>query len=643
MIPIFANPAGLWALLGVPVILAIHFLQQRARVARTSTWFLIEKLAPDSARGRTWDRLRSSRTLWLQLLAVLVAAWLLAEPRWVRAESAQTVVLVLDASAAMDAFRPEAIVAAEREMNLTEGLATHTTWIVMTTDPRSPPLYRGLEHEAASVALTRWQPELGQHDLAPALRLAHGLAGASGRTLLVTDTRAKVPPGQRAAGVGRAIENVGFAGASVHRDEDGGHTWRALVQNHAGTPQHRTWHLEITGVNSAEQTIDLAPAALTEISARLPDGVDAATVVLSADAFAADDRLPLVRPAPKPLLVQVDGDDAAAEFFRKLARAVDGVTVLSSSMTGGVAVPQVGTAATATVSQAATLRLARLSADEVTREPRGGIFWPQADQRAQAPLMTEPVAPERDALVAGLNWQGWFGTGPFGFAPKPGDTPLLWQGRWPLVFARPAFTEATAGKPAVNHGKKLMLAFDWATSNAPRLPATVLLARRFLETERDAQRAPYAANFDCNSVVALAGGPAEAGKAAIGVVSRTFQPATGGPPELRAMAPGERAELRAPGRAGFFTLKQGDELLVRGAAQFADPRQGEFKSAEKFFVQLPGERQAAIERNTQGDPLATLWMLALVGLVLGSWWMRSGNAGSSPVNTETAGGTPALP
>src|ERR1051326_1563747 len=115
MMPIFANPVGLWALLGVPPILAIHFLQQRARVARTSTWFLIEKLAPDSARGRTWDRLRSSRTLWLQLLAVLAVTWLLAEPRWVRAESAQTVVIVLDASASMEAFRADALAAAERE------------------------------------------------------------------------------------------------------------------------------------------------------------------------------------------------------------------------------------------------------------------------------------------------------------------------------------------------------------------------------------------------------------------------------------------------------------------------------------------------------------------------------------------------
>src|SRR5688500_14225516 len=116
MFPLFANPAGLWVLLGLPAIVAIHFLQQRARVVRTSTWFLIEKLAPDSARGRTWDRLRTSRAFWLQLFAVILAAWVLGEPRWVREQSAQTVVIVLDASVSMQAFREPALAAAEREM-----------------------------------------------------------------------------------------------------------------------------------------------------------------------------------------------------------------------------------------------------------------------------------------------------------------------------------------------------------------------------------------------------------------------------------------------------------------------------------------------------------------------------------------------
>lgn len=617
--PIFANPAGLWVLLAVPAILAIHFLQQRAKVARTSTWFLIEKLAPDSARGRTWDRLRGSRTLWLQLLAVLLAAWVLGEPRWVRAESAQTVVVVMDASVALEAFRAPALAAAERELNQADGLAARTTWVVMTTNPRQPPLYRGLERAAASAALARWQPELGRHDPGPALRLARTLAGATGRTLLITDAKAKVPPDQRAAGVGRPIDNVGFAGATVTREETG-QVWRALVKNHGAALQRRTWHLDVAGAKSAPQTLELAPGALTEISARLPDGAERVTVVLSEDDFAADNFLPLVVPRPKPLTVSVDGGDPTGEFLRKLAESVEGVVI---NPPAGASPP--------------TLRFARLSAAEVAGEARGGIFWPPADQRAQAALLAEPVTAERDALVAGLNWQGWFGTGPYGFAAVAGDVPLLWQGKWPLVFVRPASATATANGASASApapARKLMFAFDWATSNAARLPATVLLARRFLEAERDAQRAPFAANFDCGAPVLLAGVPAEGG------VTLTFEPAGAKPDEqpiVTAIAPAERAGLRAPGRAGFFTVRQGNEVLVRGSAQFADARQGDFRAAEKFTVDVRSERAAAIERHTTADPFVVLWLALLAVVVLASWWARA----SAQVET-TAGGLPTV-
>jgi hypothetical protein len=434
----------------------------------------------------------------LQLLAVILAAWVLGEPRWIRAESAQTVVVVLDASASMDAFRTPALAAAERELALAEGLAARTTWVIMTTNPRQPALYRGVAREAAGAALVRWQPELGRHDPGPALRLARTLAGTAGRTLFITDARAKAPEDQRTAGVGHAIDNVGFAGATVGREEDG-YVWRALVKNHATTPQRRQWQLETAGARSAPQSIELAAGALTEISARLPEGIDRATVVLADDGFAMDNRLPLIVPRSKPLTVSVEGTDDAAEFFRKLAGAVDGVTL-------------------AVANAPATLRVARLAAAEVAREPRGGIFWPPPDGRAQAPLLTDPVTPERDPLVAALNWQGWFGAGPYGFSAAPGDTTLLWHGRWPLVFLRSTVSEGAAPSTRTH---KLMLAFDWATSNASRLPATVLLARRFIEAERDAQRAPYAANFDCGALVPIAGVPLDGG------FTVTFEPAGG--------------------------------------------------------------------------------------------------------------------
>ncbi|HEX2853664.1 MAG TPA: BatA domain-containing protein [Opitutaceae bacterium] len=592
MLPTFANPAGFWALLAVPAILAIHFLQQRSRRAVTSTWFLIEPFAPRSVGGRTWEKLRSSRALWLQLLAALLGTWLLTEPRWPRAESAQTVVLLLDSSSAMEAFREPALEAARREFDAADGLAARTTWVVMTTDPRQPTLYRGPDRNAALAAFPLWQPELGTHDLAPALRLAHSLAGGAGRTLLVTDARGKVPPGERAAGVGRALENVGFAGSNFTRD-DAGLIWRAFVQNRAGSPQRRTWWIETPGGRTPPRELEIAAGAFVEVNGVFPDGVEQCTVVLEGDKFAADDRLPLVRPAAKPIAVALEGEDAAAKFFRKLAGGIDGVAFVAPA--------------------AAALRIARARADELTAEKHGGIFWPQPDQRSTASIMSEPITAERHPLVADLNWQGWIGTGPHGYAAAPADTPLLWQGRWPLVFLR----TTSAG------ARQLRLAFDWETSNAGRLPATVLLVRRFIEAERDLQPAPYAANFDAAAPIVLQGVPPE------GALTLAFQPAGGGDAATRPLSPAERAGLHAPGRAGFFTLKRDSEVVLRGATQFADARQGDFSAAETFVQDQPAERRAAMERLTRPDPFVRLWLLLLVGLALGSWWTRGGGAPGS--------------
>jgi hypothetical protein len=588
MLPTFANPLGFLVLLGVPAVLAIHFLQQRSRRAVTSTWFLIEPFAPRSVGGRTWERLRSSRALWLQLLAVLLTTWLLVEPRWPRAESAQTVVIVLDRSASMTAFRAAALQAARHELRAADGLAAHTTWVMMTTDAREPVLYRGPDRAAAESSLDRWQPELGTHDFAPTLRLAHSLAGEAGRTLLVTDARGKAPAGQRAVGVGHGVENVGFAGANFFR-EGTDLNWRAFVQNHTEAVQQRTWWIETTAGRTPARELKLAPGALAELNGPFPGGIEQCTVVLDGDGFAADDRLPLVRPAAKPLALAVEGDDAAAKFFLKLAGAVDGVRFVASPV--------------------ATLRLARARADELNLEKRGGIFWPAADQRSSASIMSDPITAERHPLVAELNWQGWIGTGPHGYAATPEDTPLLWQGRWPIVFLRSTSTGA----------RQLRLAFDWDLSNASRLPATVLLLRRFLETERDAQAAPYAANFDAGAPIELAG-------VAEGEIALAFQPAAGGETQSRVLPAPERNRFAAPGSVGFFTVKRGNELLLRGATQFADARQGDFRNAATFFNDDPAERRSAMERLTQPDPAVKLWLVLLASVALGSWWTRRGGA-----------------
>ncbi len=589
MLPTLANPAGLWALLGVPAILGVHFLQQRSRPVVTSTWFLIEPLSPRSVGGRTWERLLPSRQLWLQLLAVLVATWLAIEPRWTFPESAQTVVVVLDTSAGMEAFRPAAVAAAAREFAAAAGLAQRTTWVLMSSDPREPVLYRGTARADAEAALARWRPELGAHDLAPALRLAHGLAGEAGRTLLVTDTKTKVPPGQRAVGVGRPIENVGFAGATIVGRGTVA-TWRAFVQNHSAVSQRRTWWIETAAGRTVPKTLELPPGALVEIDGEFPGGTDQCTVVLEPDEFAADDRLPLVRPQARALSVAVVGDDAAADFVRKVSGTIDGLSLRDPAV--------------------ATLLLARRSETELLTETHPGIFWPAPDARQTIPLVAAPITAERQPLVDGLNWQGWIGTGPFEYASHAGDTPLLWQEGMTLAFLH------TTSRGAL----QLRLALDWSRSNAARLPAMALLLRRFLEQRRDEQAGPFTANFDALAPLPFADTPENASRPG----TLTFEPAEGGPAQTRPLTAVERRAMHAPGRAGFFTLKRGADIVVRGAVQFADAREGDFREAATFFSDQPGERRLALERLTRPDPLATIWLAALMGLVVGSWWIGWG-------------------
>jgi len=95
----FANPAGFWALLGLPAVVIIHFLQRRARRQVITTLFLLEPMRQESAGGHRFQRLRTSIPFWLQLLMVLGLTWLLIEPRWVRSTSVQRLAVVVDASA----------------------------------------------------------------------------------------------------------------------------------------------------------------------------------------------------------------------------------------------------------------------------------------------------------------------------------------------------------------------------------------------------------------------------------------------------------------------------------------------------------------------------------------------------------------
>lgn len=587
MLPLLANPLGLWALLGVPVVLAIHFFQQNRRQAVVSTLFLLEPLAPESRRGRVWDRLRSSRPLWLQLLAVLLAVWLLIEPRWVRNESVQTVAIVLDSSASMAAFRQDAETAVTELFAENNGLAARTEWLLLVTDPRQPLLYRGPDRQAALARLADWLPALGTHEVKPALELAHTLAGVNGLTWFVTHSRGQVPEGQPAVGVGRQLANVGFTGASVRRGPEG-LMWRALLTNPSDQPQTRTWWVEVDGKRTPPRTLTIAAGALLEVSGRWPDNVEHCVVMLEPDEFAPDDCLPLVRPVAKSLPVGLELTGEADAFFRQVLGTVEGVTVVAG-------LPS-------------RLRVKRLDPD--LPHPAGAAVLlplepPGTSSRAR--IQKAAVVVEKHPLTDNLNWQGWLGSGTNNFSCTPVDTPLLWQDRSPLVWL-------TAGDEENRH---LVFNFDWEVSNAMRLPSMALLLRRFVEQVRDAQPGAYAANFDTLAPVRLA---ARELADSTPVISEFQAVGDSQPRVAQKIGPAALGSWRAPAQPGFFVLRRAEQVLVRGATQFADPRQSDFRLAETFATAVPSGVQALRQRNSRPDPFTAYWLVLFGLCLLGSWW-----------------------
>ena len=555
----FANPAGFWALLGVPAVLAIHFLQRESRRVLTSTLFLFEALSPVSAQGRKFERLRGSLPLWLQLVAVLLLTSLLTGPRWLRRDSSQRFVVVLDSSVSMLAFRDELGRVLPARLRALARTAAKTGWRLIETDSARPTLYAGGELGGLTEALARWNPHLGTHDFQPALNAARSLTREAGAALFVTDRPPEVPHGVKLLALGRPGVNCGWIGVAVE-----GNTWRALVKNHSAAPQSRTWHLETQGAASPETALTFEPGQTRTLSGQFPPGQDRCELVLNADLFPLDDRLPIVRPQAKRLTLSVQAATPLDDFFRRLAGSVSQAD---------------------TVPGQANVRLATCS--PVAVGGGAGILFAVQDKEQPEYLPGELVA-ENHPLMDGLSWNGLICKRTDPIPPKEGDEVLLWQGERPLVFLRGG-----------GRDRSLLVNFDVRQSNADRLPAFVVLLNRFLESVRAGKIAPERLNVEADQLLQVASDPAQPAPHVAG--GDTVQP------------------LRAPAAPGFFEVQQGNSPpLLTAAAYFSDAREADFRDAASVDTSQ-GEGRRLVERNSRQDVLWPVFALLLGGVCLANW------------------------
>lgn len=563
----FANPWGLLGLLAIPAILIIHMLREKSRRVRVSTLFLLPPMAPRTPRGRALHWIQNSWPLWLQLLCALLCTWLLADPRWVRANSFQSIAVILDSTASMSASRDRVLAELPKVLREEERSASRTEWVISTSAAPGLALYRGGVLRDALASLERWDPLHPRLDPAPAFANALANARGQGIILFVSDEQPEsLPAGVTLLAFGKPIDNVGFAGVRSWRDDDGAH-WEAIVKNSGATPQERNWTFETDSIKSRPQVVRLAPGQIETINGPFPNNERHLRVRLTGDRFPLDDELPLVAVEPKPLKVAIAAPPDLAALFDKLIK-----TIPAASRTQQASEADVVVSTAAATGQSAIVLSGKV---EMEGPPTGAIVT------------------EAHPLMDGLVWDGLLSQGAGPLVPGPTDQVLLWQAEKPLIAVRKS-----------GAAQQLVFNFDLGTSNAARLPAFVLLAGRFLAGVREAKAVHFAENYECDQWL-----PVASAGATLVVGKERVKPVAGG-------------LLRAPLRADFFNVQAKGVELLDAACHFGDPREADFRAS--ISNTLDDKRSAAIRQlNSRPDPLASVWLVIVAAALIGSWAIHS--------------------
>lgn len=637
---VLANPWGLVALAAVPLLVAIHSLRQRSRRVVTSTLFLLEHAGPLPTGGIRLEHFRQALPFWMQLLASLALTWLLVEPRFIRADSRQTVVVVLDSSASMAAFREPTVAALERVLKRLGAVAGHTDWQLLETGSRRPPLHAGDDLAGLLGALSRWQPTLGTHDFTAALAVAQALAPADrGAVILVTDRDIAVPSGVALLSVGTPIDNTGFVGADVSVDaaapdaSSGGPSprWRAIVANRGELPSRRKLSIltgPATGLPKAPLQepfdIDLAPGETRTLTGAWPAGAERVLLEITPDRFLLDDRMALARPVPRRVRVAIRAGTPGGELLGRMVAAASAAEIVADADSADLVVEPFGTEGTG-----AAVQVAAAAPDTDTDSGEAAVDAGQeADKALPAPrpmrLDPAPLSVEDHPLVRDLAWNGFL-SGPAGLIDlADGDEPLVWKGARPLVLLRHRIAENGTV------GEVLLINADLEGSTAARTPALVVLLERFVERVRGRIERPWAGTFQAEEEITMPP------LVATLVVEPLAGPASASPATPPRSQP---FRGRAPADAGFFTVAPSAsdapaQPLLQGATQQTDPRESDFRTAGPTDT-VDEVRFELARRQSVADPFLPGWLALVAAALLVAWGWKQ-----APRGGPAAGGSP---
>ncbi len=340
----FANPWGLLGLLALPAILAIHFFHRRYPplvIAGAHLWGIETEV---QTIGRRWDRLPLSWSLLFELLAALMLALMLSQPRLGTMGTAVHLVVVLDHSASMQARPPNGLSFRDRAVEELKKRAEEFPQGSRFTLILSGPLPETLAGPAvtwpeAEAKLANWKPSLPGHNFQPAWDRAVQFAGSSGKMLFLTDhlpaKEDPIPEAMQVSAFGEALRNVAITTGEWTLDPST-NTSKLYVRIANNNPLETQVEIKVLAgekeILSRRPTVPAGEEFPLEEIIPLAPGPLTVEVFSPADGLELDNRITLLEPKPRPVKVSVElpQDSAAWEAVQKGLKVIPGLKMVSA-------------------------------------------------------------------------------------------------------------------------------------------------------------------------------------------------------------------------------------------------------------------------------------------------------------------------
>ncbi|MHC4879324.1 MAG: vWA domain-containing protein [Planctomycetota bacterium] len=647
----FANPWGLLGLLALPAIVVLHLYHRRfppRLVGGLHLWGVQQRIPIE---GRRREKLPITPSLLLELLAALLATFLLSQPRFSDTEGVEHFIVVLDNSASMGAIDADDVSSCERaiaELKQRVEAATGGCRVTLIETGRRPIMLAGpaVEWTDTQSALEAWQPELPDHSPQSALDLAVQLAEDGGRVLFLTD---RLPDASDAAANVVIADNVEViaAGLPLANLAITSAHWSLDPASLAGTVFLRVANLgprpqavTVRGIVD-QQTVFESPLALaagqeSALQAAVPGGAGELTVLLEGndDGLAIDSSVTLIEPQLRTVQV---GLDFPEDDHRRTAvqRVLAEMPIASLSGTK----PDLVITATSGLPESRDdlwwLGLGPHNLPAALTETSGSENGTQqAAGPAQVTVSGPYLVDKRHPLLEGVQLDGvvWGGVRSL----TVGHTPLVSCGSLPL-FVQLSGTRTTA----------YLLNIDVRRSNLTESPDWPILLSNLVTLRQQALPGLSRWNFRVNEDVSF-----RVNTDLHEPLSNTAANGARTPVELtlrhrdisRPVSTLGLFELPAVEHTGVYELLHNSRTLERFAVNFFDRTESDLTRQQSGSRQpVSDDHTSFLATDTSLHSLICVALLVILGLIIADWFTvgrfsssRTGTSGSTPANGEAA-------